>query len=170
MIYNGEIWCKLSALVAPVLWPIKSVQRNSSPKAQWTERYIYYLGKFCPGTFFSNGRISGTKRDFVNALAPKFSSCPGLSPTLSWKWPRPTLSSSFGLFLEREPFFGVFQVGHFGPFWSKTCPWVFFHWRKKIVSRQAILSVCRDKVWTLSFQPLSGIFTQTVWKHTYLGF
>ena len=38
---------------------------------------------FVPGLFFSNGRISGTKRDFVNALAPKFSSCPGLSPTLS---------------------------------------------------------------------------------------
>ena len=115
----------------PVLWPIKSVQRNSSPKAQWTERYIYYLGKFCPGTFFSNGRISGTKRDFVNALAPKFSSCPGLSPTLSWKWPPPTLSSSFGLFLEREPFFGVFQVGHFGPFGPKHAPGSFFIGEKK---------------------------------------
>ena len=76
-----------------------------------------------PELFFSNGRISGTKRDILDPLAPKFSSCPGLSPTLSWKWPRPTLSSSFSLFLEREPFFGVFQVGHFGPFWSKTCPW-----------------------------------------------
>ena len=45
-----------------------------------------------------NGRISETKRDFLDPLVPKFSYDRGLSPTLSWKWPSATLSSSFDLF------------------------------------------------------------------------
>ena len=94
-------------------WPVNSMLLAAK---------IYYYRIFYTSTFFSNGRISETKQDFLNALVPKFSYRRGLSSPLSWKWPRPTLSSSFGLFLERKHFFGVFQVGQSGPLWSKTCP------------------------------------------------
>ena len=97
-----------------VNWPKMGIQ----PKPWFTIYRIVYTS-----TFFSNGRISGTKRDFVNALVANRSQRTGLSSPLSWKWPRPTLSSSFGLFFEREHFFGVFQVGQSGPLWPKTCPW-----------------------------------------------
>ena len=88
-----------------------------------TAAKIYYYRIFYTSTFFSNGRISETKRRILNALVPKFSYRRGLSSPLSWKWNHPTLSSSFGLFLERKHFFGVFQLGQIGPLWSKTCPW-----------------------------------------------
>ena len=52
-----------------------------------------------------NGRISETKRDFLDPLVPKFSYDRGLSPTLSWKWPSATLSPSFGLFQSEKPLF-----------------------------------------------------------------
>ena len=94
-------------------WP--KVGRQQKPICTITDLFI-------PALFFSNGRISETKQDFVNALVAKRHPRTGLSPTLSWKWPRPTLSSSFGLFLERKHFFGVFQLGQSGPLWSKTCP------------------------------------------------
>ena len=88
-----------------------------------TAAKIYYYRIFYTSTFFSNGRISETKRRILNALVPKFSYRRGLSSPLSWKWPRPTLSSSFSHFLERRHFFGVFQVGQIGPLRAKTCPW-----------------------------------------------
>ena len=100
-----------------MLWPIKSVQRNSSPKAQWTERYIYYLEKFCTGTFHSNGRISETKRDILDPLAPKWPQRIGLPFTLSWKWPHPTFSSSFGLFSWKK---ALFRGVPGGPNWATT--------------------------------------------------
>ena len=98
-----------------------------------TAAKIYYYRIFYTSTFFSNGRISETKQDFLNALVPKFSYRRGLSSPLSWKWPRPTLSSSFSLFLERKHFFEVFQVGQIGPLRFKTYPWdPYWWWRKKI--------------------------------------
>ena len=63
-----------------------------------TEAKIYYYRFVYTSTFFSNGRISETKQDFLNALVPKFSYRRGLSSTLSWKWCSATLSPSFGLF------------------------------------------------------------------------
>ena len=43
-----------------------------------------YKGKFdLDPSEFSNVRISETKQDFLDPLVPKFSYCPGLSPTLS---------------------------------------------------------------------------------------
>ena len=56
-----------------------------------TEAKIYYYRFFHTSTFFSNCCISETKQDFWNASVPKFLYRRGLS----WKWPRPTLSSSF---------------------------------------------------------------------------
>ena len=62
---------------------------------------------------------------------PKFSSCPGLSPTLSWKWRHPTLSPSFGLFLERNHSFGVFHGSQFFTKRSEYAPVTTFHVGKK---------------------------------------
>ena len=44
--------CKHSKTHPPLLWPIMCVSWNSSPKAQWTERYIYI------------GRLVGTGPDW----------------------------------------------------------------------------------------------------------
>ena len=58
-----------------------------------------------------NGRISKTKRDFLDPLVPKFSYDRGLSPTLSWKWPSATLAPSFGLFQsEKNTFLGMVYI------------------------------------------------------------
>ena len=46
---------------------------------------IYYYRIFYTSTFFSNGRISETKRDILDPLAPKWPQCIGLPFTLSWK-------------------------------------------------------------------------------------
>ena len=65
--------------------------------------YIVKFGRTAIPTL--NGRISETKRDFLDPLVPKFSYDRGLSPTLSWKWPSATLSPSFGLFQSEKPLF-----------------------------------------------------------------
>ena len=70
-----------------------------------------------------NGCISETKKATEDPLVPKFSYRRGLSPTLSWKWPRATLSPSFGPFFERNHSFGVKMVSE--NVWKcfKSCPW-----------------------------------------------
>ena len=120
------MWCDL-VLYACHSWnaPLRGHNENwpkmgSQQKPWFTIYRIVYTSPFFSS---SNGRISGTKRARLDPLAPKRPQRAGLSSPLSWKWPRPTLSSSFGLFLERKHFFGVFQLGQIGPLWSKTCPW-----------------------------------------------
>ena len=54
---------------------------------------------------------------------PGGSQCTGVSPTLSWKWPRATLSPSFGPFFERNHSFGVKMVSQNFPKCFKSCPW-----------------------------------------------
>ena len=76
----------------------------------------------------SNGHISETKRAILDPLVPKFSSDQGLSPTLSWKWRRVTLSPSFGLFRAEKP--GVPGVPHC-PSLVRICPRACFPSRKK---------------------------------------
>ena len=136
-------WSQLLCSIEKAVW--KLAQSGLSTAAK-----IYYYRIFYTSTFFSNGRISETKRRILNALVPKFSYRRGLSSPLSWKWPRPTLSSSFSLFLERRHFFGVFQVGQIGPLRFKTCPWDPY-WKK--FTRQAKLNVCHDKVCPLVWHP-----------------
>ena len=46
-----------------------------------------------------------------------------VSTTLSWKWPRATLSPSFGPFFERNHSFGVKMVSQNVPKCFKSCPW-----------------------------------------------
>ena len=126
-------WALVSRPLAQLLCSIEKAVWKLGQNGLSTEAKIYYYRFVYTSTFFSNGRISETKQDFLNALVPKFSYRRGLSSTLSWKWPRPTLSSSFGLFLERKHIFGVFQVGQIGPLRFKTCPWdPYWWWRKKI--------------------------------------
>ena len=97
-----------------------------------------------------NGRISETKRDILDPLAPKWPQRIGLRFTLSWKWPHPIFTPFFGVFLERNPFFGVFQVGQIGPLRSKTCPCDPFPTCKKKRIREAQLIVSRKVLWPLS--------------------
>ena len=88
---------------------------------------------------------------------------------VSWKWPRATLSASFGLFLERNHPFRVFLVSQFFTKWLRICP--------------SDISPCRKKNYTSGkngrgtvkfvnsfILALSVIFTQPVWKCMYLGF
>ena len=124
-------YINISTMTFPCVMNVMTQLLCSIEKAVWklaqsgpsTEANMYHYRLVYTSTFFSNGRISETKQDFVNALVAKRHPRTGLSSTLSWKWPRPTLSSSFGLFFEREHFFGVFQVGQSGPLRPKTCPW-----------------------------------------------
>ena len=112
---------------------------------------------------FSNGRISETEKATGDPLVTKFSYRLGLSPTLSWKWPRATLSPSFGLFFERNHSFGVFPVSQNFTKWVRICPREPFPWwRKKFYRPLKFVS---------SFMlALSVIFTQPIWKHMYLVF
>ena len=82
-------------------------------------------------TKFSNGPFSETEKGFwVNPTAGG-SQCTGVSPTLSWKWPRATLSPSFGPFFEKNHSFGVRVVSE--NFWKtfKSCPWSWYSTGKK---------------------------------------
>ena len=60
--------------------------------------------------------VSQKRKRFFRSAAPKFLYRRGLSPTLSWGWPRATLSPSFCLFLDRNHFFRVFHGSVF--FWK----------------------------------------------------
>ena len=140
-------------------WPSHSAQLLCSiEKAVWklaqsgpsTEANMYHYRFVYTSTFFLNGRISETKRDILDPLAPKWPQRIGLRFTLSWKWPHPIFTPFFGVFLERNPFFGVFQVGQIGPLRSKTCPCDPFPTCKKKRIREAQLIVSRKVLWPLS--------------------
>ena len=79
----------------------------------------------------SNGHISETKRAILDPLVPKFSSDRGLSPTLSWKWRRVTLSPSFGLFRAEKPLFRGVPGAPRCSSLVRICPRACFPCRKK---------------------------------------
>ena len=87
-----------------------------------TDHEIYYIKIELDLRKFSNGPFSETEKAFWVNPTPGGSQCTGLSPTLSWKWPRATLSPSFGPFFERNHSFGVKMVS--GNVWKtfKSCP------------------------------------------------
>ena len=129
-------------------WP----KMGSQQKPWFT---IYRIGYTSPFFLLSNGHISGTKRARLDPLAPNRPHRAGLSFPLSWKWPRPTLSSSFGLFFEREHFFGVFQVGQSGPLWPTTCPWDPMTSPKRFRKFAGSIERLPDHLVSPLFQPLS---------------
>ena len=109
--------------VSQLLCSIEKAVWKLAQSGPSTEANMYHYRFVYTGTFSLNGRISETKRDILDPLAPKWPQRIGLRFTLSWKWPHPIFTPFFGVFLERNPFFGVFQVGQIGPLRSKTCPW-----------------------------------------------
>ena len=72
LIYQHSCYAPLRRLYEN--WPKMACQQQ--PRFTITEFFI-------PALFFSNGRISETKQDFLNALVPKFSYRRGLSSPLS---------------------------------------------------------------------------------------
>ena len=88
-----------------------------------TDHEIYYIKIELDLRKFSIGPFSETEKGFWVNPTPGGSQCTGLSPTLSWKWPRATLSPSFGPFFERNHSFGVKMVSE--NVWKtfKSCPW-----------------------------------------------
>ena len=96
-----------------------------------TDHEIYYIKIELDLRKFSNGPFSETEKAFWVNPTPGGSQCTGLSPTLSWKWPRATLSPSFGPFFERNHSFGVKMVS--GNVWKtfKSCPWSWYPARAK---------------------------------------
>ena len=169
-------YCFRTTFIATLLFDsilVHSQLLCSIEKAVWklaqsgpsTEANMYHYRFVYTGTFSLNGRISETKRDILDPLAPKWPQRIGLRFTLSWKWPHPIFTPFFGVFLERNPFFGVFQVGQIGPLRAKTCPWDPFPPCKKKRFREAQLIVSRNVLWPLSFQTLSAIFTFTEIAH-----
>ena len=67
-----------------------------------TDHEIYYIKIELDLRKFSNGPFSETEKGFWVIPTPGGSQCTGVSPTLSWKWPRATLSPSFGHFFRGE--------------------------------------------------------------------
>ena len=120
-----------------------------------TEAVCYYCRFESTNYAFSNCDISETKKDTADPLVPKCSSRTGLSPTLSWKWPRPTLSSSFG------PFSALFQLWWprlgaklfliFQKKWAWRAPGSPLAWSKEIFARPPIMSAGEQLLWSLSF-------------------
>ena len=120
-----------------------------------TEAVCYYCRFELTNYAFSNCDISETKKDTADPLVPKCSSRTGLSPTLSWKWPRPTLSSSFG------PFSALFQLWWprlgaklfliFQKKWAWRAPGSPLAWSKEIFACRPIMSACEQLLWSLSF-------------------
>ena len=96
-----------------------------------TDHEIYYIKIELDLRKFSNGPFSETEKGFWVNPTPGGSQCTGLSPTLSWKWPRATLSPSFGPFFERNHSFGVKMVS--GNVWKtfKSCPLAWYPTGKK---------------------------------------
>ena len=86
--------------------PLRRPYEKCQAKPRFTIRAL-----FIPALFVRTAISRKQNNNFLNALVAKFSYRQGLTPTVLWKWPRATLSSSFGLFL-----FKVFQVGQSGPF------------------------------------------------------
>ena len=84
-----------------------------------------------PKGIFTNGPFSETEKGFGVGPTPGGSQCTGVSPTLSWKWPRATHSPFFGPFFERNHSFGVKMVS--GNFWKtfKSCPYAWYPTGKK---------------------------------------
>ena len=92
---------------------------------------------------------------------PKFSYRRGLSPTHSWKWPRPTLSPSFGLFQLKKPLFrGVSGVCHCLSL-VRICPCEFSKSRKKENCSSGKNERGTAKFVNSFILALSVIFTQT---------
>ena len=87
-----------------------------------TDHEIYYIKIELDLRKFSIGPFLETEKGFWVNRTPGGSQCTGLSPTLSWKWPRATLSPSFGPFFERNHSFGVKMVSE--NVWKtfKSCP------------------------------------------------
>ena len=112
-----------------------------------------------------NGRISETKRDFLDPLVPKFSYDRGLSPTLSWKWPSATLSPSFGLFQSEKPlFWGVPGVSQCLSL-ARICPRDLFTSRKKKINCTSYRKKGAIDFVIFFIEVFSVIFTQPAWKH-----
>ena len=88
-----------------------------------TDHEIYYIKIELDLRKFSIGPFSETEKGFWVNPTPGGSQCTGLSPTLSWKWPRATLSPSFGPFFERNHSFGVKMVWENLRKCFKSCPW-----------------------------------------------
>ena len=113
----------------------------------------------------SNGHISETEQAILDLLVPKFLSDGELSPSLSWKWPSATLSTSFGLFQsEKSLFRGVPGVPRCTSL-VRICPQdLFTSRRKKIYSAPHTF---RGRInFVISFvEVFSLIFTQPAWKH-----
>ena len=96
-----------------ITWDSTAVRRHCTDWYEiWalTDHEIYYIKIELDLRKFSNGPFSETEKGFWVNPTPGGSQCTGLSPTLSWKWPRATLSPSFGPFFERNHSFGVKMV------------------------------------------------------------
>ena len=118
----------------------------------WTEGNIYYLKKFCPGTFYSNGRISETKRDFLDPLVPTFSSHFGLFHESDVAQLFHPLAASFRKETSiSECSGGAITIrGHFD---QKPAPETLLGGQKNLVVHPLIV-VCTHKVWAPVFRPL----------------
>ena len=103
----GLLICKLWHLLAT------AVKRHCTDRYEiWasTDHEIYYMKIELDLQKFSNGPFSETEKCFGVGPTPGGSQCTGVSPTLSWQWPRTTLSPSFGPFFEGIHCFGVKRV------------------------------------------------------------
>ena len=112
----------------------------------------------------SNGHISETKRAILDPLVPKFSSDRGLSPTLSWKWRRVTLSPSFGLFRAEKPLFRGVPGAPRCSSLVRICARACFPSRKKKI--YSATHTFRGRVnFVISFVEIFALIcTQTAWK------
>ena len=125
-----NFWCHLINIWGHVLLttcktPSTAVRRHCTDWYEiWalTDHEIYYIKIELDLRKFSIGPFSETEKGFWVNPTPGGSQCTGLSPTLSWKWPRATLSPSFGPFFERNHSFGVKMVSQNFPKCFKSCP------------------------------------------------
>ena len=116
-----------------LMW-ITAVRRHCTDSYEiWalTDHEIYYIKIELDLRKYSNDSFSETEKGFWVNPTPGGSQCTGLSPTLSWKWPRATLSPSFGPFFERNHSFGVKMVSQNVPKTFKSCPWSWYPARAK---------------------------------------
>ena len=134
--YSVKVWFKYLHICGPrlrrwgLIWNISgffstAVRRHCTDWYEiWalTDHEIYYIKIELDLRKFSIGPFSETEKGFRVNPTPGGSQCTGLSPTLSWKWPRATLSPSFGPFFERNHSFGVKMVSE--NVWKtfKSCP------------------------------------------------
>ena len=95
-----------------------------SPEIKLSTEAIFYYKRFeSTDSQFSNCDISESKRARLDPLLPKWLQRAGLSPPLSWKWPRATLSSSFGPLSTLRASFGEKTLSHLSQNVTTTCPW-----------------------------------------------